>query len=148
MEYKLSKNQKKIRVVREVKENIYDFTGIKVNSVYKGTVRSMYVQHQMERHCILPVKRKAMRASEILTEDYQGIFVHDHDRTFYHYGTDHQECLAHVLRYLKDSIENEPDRRWNKEMRSLIQEIIHFRNGYQSTEEMDPLKFSGFEERY
>lgn len=33
-------------------------------------------------------------------------------------------------------------------MRSLIQEIIHFRNGYQSTEEMDPLKFSGFEERY
>lgn len=68
MEYKLSKNQKKIWVVREVKENIYDFTGIKVNSVYKGTVRSMYVQHQMERHCILPVKRKAMRVSEILLQ--------------------------------------------------------------------------------
>ena len=39
-----------------------------------------------------------------VTEDYQGILVHDHDLTFYHYGANHQECLAHVLRYLKDSI--------------------------------------------
>ena len=45
-----------------------------------------------------------------VTEDYQGILVHDHDITFYNYGADHQECLAHVLRYLKASIENEPDR--------------------------------------
>ncbi len=43
-------------------------------------------------------------------EDYQGILVHDHDKTFYHYGTGHQECLAHILRYLKDSMENEPER--------------------------------------
>ena len=40
-----------------------------------------------------------------VTEDYQGILVHDHDITFYNYGADHQECLAHVLRYLKASIE-------------------------------------------
>lgn len=40
-----------------------------------------------------------------------------------------KECLAHVLRYLKDGIENEADRTWNKEMRSLIQEMIHYRNG-------------------
>ena len=33
-------------------------------------------------------------------EDYQGILVHDHEKTFFHYGTDHQGCLAHVLRYL------------------------------------------------
>ncbi len=44
-----------------------------------------------------------------VTEDYQGILVHDHDVTFYNYGADHQECLAHVLRYLKDSIENEAE---------------------------------------
>ena len=55
-----------------------------------------------------------------VTEDYQGILIHDHDKTFYHYGSDHQECLAHVLRYLKDSIENEPERTWNREMRSLV----------------------------
>ena len=33
-------------------------------------------------------------------ENYQGILVHDHELTFYNYGSDHQECLAHVLRYL------------------------------------------------
>ena len=40
-------------------------------------------------------------------ETYQGILVHDHESTFYKYGSDHQECLAHILRYLKDSMENE-----------------------------------------
>ena len=45
-------------------------------------------------------------------QDYEGIIVQDHEATFYKYGTDHQECLAHVLRGLKDSILNEPDRTW------------------------------------
>lgn len=83
-----------------------------------------------------------------VTEDYQGILVHDHDRAFYHYGTDHQECLAHVLRYLKASVDNEPDRTWNKEMRSLVQEMVHFRNGIQPPGEPDPQKVSEFERRY
>ena len=81
-------------------------------------------------------------------EDYQGILVHDHEKTFFHYGTDHQECLAHVLRYLKDSIENEADRTWNKEMRSLIQEMIHYRNCLPQEAEPYTEKVSGFEERY
>ena len=70
------------------------------------------------------------------------------DLTFYNYGTDHQECLAHVLRYLKGSMDNEPDRTWNKDMHSLVQEMIHFRNGLQLSEEPDPCKVSEFEERY
>ena len=70
------------------------------------------------------------------------------DLTFYNYGTDHQECLAHVLRYLKGSMDNEPDRTWNKDMHSLVQEMIHFRNGLQPSEEPDPCKVSEFEERY
>lgn len=64
-------------------------------------------------------------------EDYFGILVHDHDKTFYNYGSDHQECLAHVLRYLKDSIVNEPELKWNGQMRTLLQEMIHFRNELQ-----------------
>lgn len=83
-----------------------------------------------------------------VTEDYQGILVHDHDITFYNYGTDHQECLAHVLRYLKDSMDNEPDRTWNKEMHGLIQEMIHFRNETRLSCNPDPEKISGFEEWY
>ena len=66
----------------------------------------------------------------------------------YKYGTDHQECLAHILRYLKDSMENEPERTWNKEMRTLIQEMLHYRNSLEAGTECDELKVSKYEERY
>lgn len=59
-----------------------------------------------------------------LIEDYQGILIHDHEKTFYRYGTAHQESLANVLRYLKGSMENEPERTWNKDMHSLLQEMM------------------------
>lgn len=81
-------------------------------------------------------------------EDYQGILVHDHEKPFYHYGTEHQECLAHVLRYLKDSMDNEADRTWNKEMRSLIQEMIHYRNRLPEGAPPDAEKVREYEERY
>lgn len=83
-----------------------------------------------------------------VTEDYQGIIVHDHDVTFYNYGTNHQECLAHVLRYLKDSMENEADRVWNRQMYSLIQEMIHYRNSLSESERSEPKEVSDFEDRY
>ena len=81
-------------------------------------------------------------------QDYDGIIVQDHEATFYQYGSDHQECLAHVLRALKDSMENEPDRSWNKEMHSHMQEMIHYRNSLEEGEECDPEVVSGFEARY
>ena len=81
-------------------------------------------------------------------EDYQGILVHDHDKTFYKYGGGHQECLAHVLRYLKDSIQNEPGLRWNKMMRGLIQEMIHYRNSLDPDEDADYAAVAVFEKRY
>ena len=53
-----------------------------------------------------------------------------------------------MLRYLKDSIDNELDRTWNKEMRSLLQDMIHFCNGCQPFLEPDPVKISELEKRY
>ena len=73
---------------------------------------------------------------------------HDHDVTYYSYESGHQECPAHILRYLKDSIQNEPERTWNIQMRSLIQEMIHYRNGLDSSEECSPEKIAEFEGRY
>lgn len=58
-------------------------------------------------------------------EEYLQILVHDHDITFYNYGGDHQECLAHVLRYLQDAIENEPDLTWHRRMKDFLSCIIH-----------------------
>ena len=81
-------------------------------------------------------------------EDYKNIIIHDHDVTFYSYGGSHQECLAHVLRYLKDSIENEKDLEWNKEMHSLIQEMIHARNSLPPETDFAPETVADFERRY
>jgi hypothetical protein len=82
-------------------------------------------------------------------EDYRGILVHDHDITFYHYGDGHQECLVHVLRYLKDSMENEPTLQWNRKMRKLLQEMIHVRKGLSVENPVfDPDKVKEFETRY
>ena len=83
-----------------------------------------------------------------VTEDYLGILVHDHESTFYNYGTNHQECLAHVLRYLKDSMENETDRVWSSQMHSLIREMIHYRNRIPESDSPDPEVVSRYEERY
>lgn len=63
-------------------------------------------------------------------EFYLGTIISDHDKTYFHYGTAHQKCLAHELRYLKGSIENEPDLTWNKKMHELLQNVIHqFKQG-------------------
>lgn len=53
-------------------------------------------------------------------DDYAGIIVHDHDLTYYHFGGDHQECNVHILRYLLDAMENEPNLKWHSQMRELL----------------------------
>jgi hypothetical protein len=71
-------------------------------------------------------------------EDYQHTLVHDHDITFYKYGGNHQECNDHPLRYLKGIMENEPGLEWSRQMRELIQEMIHFRNCLNPDDDRDP----------
>jgi hypothetical protein len=83
-----------------------------------------------------------------VVEDYQGTLIHDHESTFYNYGSDHQECLAHVLRYLKDSINNESERIWNKQMHSLIRKMIHYRNNLVPKTDISMKKIEEFENRY
>jgi hypothetical protein len=61
---------------------------------------------------------------EATATDYGQTLIHDHDRTFYNYGSEHQECLAHILRYLQSAIENEPKLTWHSKMKPLLQEII------------------------
>ena len=72
-----------------------------------------------------------------VTEDFRGILVHDHEITFYRYGSAHQECLAHVERYLKDSMENESSLTWNRRMRELLQRMIHYRKEHTGEASLD-----------
>lgn len=63
--------------------------------------------------------------SKTPVRDFNGTLVHDHDRSYYSYGSEHQECLAHVLRYLVGAMENEPHLTWHKQMHHLLQKMIH-----------------------
>ena len=86
-------------------------------------------------------------------ETYQGTLIHDHDKTFYNYGDNHQECLEHVRRYLKSSMENEANLEWNGQMRQLINDMIRFKNGLdpgdnRNPNEIEPSKVSAFVARY
>lgn len=56
-------------------------------------------------------------------ELFVGLLSHDHDKTFFHYGSRHQSCNVHHLRYLLGSSENEPGLGWHTRMRSLLLEM-------------------------
>jgi hypothetical protein len=53
-------------------------------------------------------------------DGHAGTIVHDHDRSYYNFGTRHAECNVHILRYLKGVCENEPDKTWAPSMRTLL----------------------------
>lgn len=108
--------------------------------------------------CVTPDERKALYFARekkghegvkgTVTEDFQGILVHDHEATFYRYGSAHQECLAHVERYLKDSMENEPQLTWNRQMREQIQRMVHYRKEHADEAFLDPQIIESFEAEY
>lgn len=86
-------------------------------------------------------------------EDYQHTLMHDHDSTYYRYGSRHSECNQHPSRYLKGSMQNEPNRKWAGQMRELIREMIHFVNGLDPEDDrdpdgIDPGLVEAFEKRY
>lgn len=127
-----------------------DFTTARVNGknmnvlVCATAAAVLYFAREHKGH-------EGIRGSPV--EDYQNTMVHDHDLTFYSYGRFHQECLEHVLRYLKDSMENEPGLKWNRRMRELIREMIHFRNGLapdekRNPDEVDPERVMRFEAKF
>ena len=86
-------------------------------------------------------------------EDYQWTLVHDHDKTFYNYGDKNQACLEHIRRYLKDSMINEPNLMWNRDMRKLINEMMDFKSSLDPDDKRHPDQINAelvaeFESRY
>ena len=61
---------------------------------------------------------------ETLLSLFENILIHDHVVGFYKYGHNHQECLAHVIRYLKQAQELEKEILWHTKMLLFIQKII------------------------
>jgi hypothetical protein len=51
---------------------------------------------------------------------YRGTVIHDHDISYYNFGSRNAECNVHILRYLRGVCENEPKKTWASEMRALL----------------------------
>ena len=65
-------------------------------------------------------------------KDSQATIIGDHDKSYYAYGLKHGECNAHILRYLKGVIQNEPKRLWAKDMKCILDDaykIAHAARG-------------------
>ena len=80
-------------------------------------------------------------------EYFMNVLVHDHAATFFHYGSEHQDCCIHKMRRAKGVSENEPDHTWSGKMYDLLSEMNKTRNkaeGLVLTEE----QITGFEKRY
>lgn len=124
-----------------------DFTNASVNG--KG-MQVLVLASPSENAALYIGREKKGHAGVIGTPlaDYVGTVVHDHDKTFYSYGTDHQECTQHDIRYLTGSIQNEPELTWNGQMLSLFREMLHYRNGLPEGAQPDPQAVSEFEAAY
>lgn len=127
-----------------------DFTTSKVNGENKSVLvcATPYVVRYFARE---HKGHKGIAGSPI--EHYLHILVHDHEKTFFKYGRLHQECLDHILRYLKDSALNEKHLKWNVLMRDLIREMIHFRKHLdpedgRNPDEIAPERVRKLEARY
>lgn len=55
---------------------------------------------------------------EVLAK-HAGILVHDHETALYHFGIDHAECNAHILRYLRKNSE-ETGNLWSEDFANLL----------------------------
>ena len=68
-------------------------------------------------------------------EFYDGIPVSDHESAIIKHGAKHQECLAHIRRYMQGVIENEKEKTWGSEMLRWITKAIMYWNMVNSGEE-------------
>ena len=99
-----------------------DNTNARVN----GKGRFVYVSTDKDKVIYNSAEHKGHEGVKLTPVSLSlGTIVHDHDKTFYNYGKDHQECLAHILRYLQSSIDYEHNLTWSSLMKAFLQETIH-----------------------
>jgi hypothetical protein len=148
-EFSLKSEEKKLELIKDLLSSPVintDFSGVNLNG------KNANILVMANENEVMFFARKSKGHKGIIgtpLEDYLNTMVHDHDKTFYSYGSNHGECNSHVLRYLKSSIENEPHLEWNKRMQNLLREMIHYRNGLpDDATRIEPGIIGAFEDRY
>lgn len=123
-----------------------DFT----NAMVGGRQRQVLILANEGGTCMMIPREhkghKGVRGTPL--EDYAGTVVSDHDTTWYKYGTRHQECHAHNVRYLIGDGENEPDLKWHKLMLKTIRCMLAYRNRIPEGGQPDPDTVARLERHY
>ena len=76
-------------------------------------------------------------------EFYDGILISDHEAALIKHGSQNQECMAHIKRYIMNSIENEKGLTWNTRMKEWIKDALAYWNGIQDGGEEMPERVAG-----
>ena len=79
-------------------------------------------------------------------EFFLNTLVHDHDKTFYHYGSAHQSCNVHHTRYLRGAAETETLLKWHSDMLELLLEMDGVRE--KQGRKLEQHQVEGFIKRY
>lgn len=81
-------------------------------------------------------------------EFYDGILVSDHEAALIKHGSQNQECMAHIKRYVINSIENEKGLTWNTMMKEWIKDAVTYWNDIQDGGKEAPEKAAELDRRY
>lgn len=112
----------------------HDLTLIKVNGKRKPVAVSVN-KEAVQLDLLNNKKKESIQSGPI--KDFMGVGITDHDPSYRSLFQKRQECLVHIFRYLKDSEENEPERKWNREMDDYLHELIKKAEKGMSEEEIE-----------
>lgn len=124
-----------------------DATNISVNG------KQAFIRNQSNPntvlYCPMARKTKEMIGESGILKDYKGILVHDHETTLFNFGTDHAECNAHIIRYLKKTIED-TNHTWAKDMLDLLTELNNYKSSLieQGIAEIGSKELQDYYDRY
>lgn len=90
----------------------------------------------------------ALKTIELMKK-FSGTYAHDHETALYHFGTDHAECNAHIIRYLRKNSE-ETKNKWSDKMIALLCDINNTRKKLVSEEKSSFLEkeIKEYEQKY
>lgn len=102
-----------------------DQTTVRIN----GILKNITVSTDKENVMYFVKDHKGFEGyNDTPAELFEGILVHDGDKTLLHYGSEHQLCNSHEIRYCQGAKEDEPNKTWAGKMQSLLREGIYLRN--------------------
>ena len=81
-------------------------------------------------------------------EFYDGILVSDHEAALIKHGSQNQECMAHIKRYIINSMENEKGLTWNTMMKEWIKDAVVYWNDIHDGRQEASEKAAELDRRY